>query len=184
MKIIRPNFTFQSRRSQLTNFNEAPIFRIDSWSGNVTSAMVDQIQTCLENVVKQNFGTMMIYTLVDTLKARLYDLCEQLRDAQASAESGNNKAEVVNCEEKKGTPVTLELFLAWKRSYDEATKKNGSKSMDGQMTTTKLTGRQQFQADASLATSDALLLDVNDEPLTIDPISEEHDVTKNYDQYQ
>ncbi|KRZ01766.1 Partitioning defective protein 6 [Trichinella zimbabwensis] len=159
---------------------EAPIFRIDSWSGNVTSAMVDQIQTCLENVVKQNFGTMMIYTLVDTLKARLYDLCEQLRDAQASAESGN-KAEVVNCEQKKGTPVTLELFLAWKRSYDEATKKNGSKSVDGQMTTGKLTGRQQFQADTSLATSDALLLDVNDEPLTIDPISEENDVTKNYD---
>ncbi|KAL1245109.1 RWD domain-containing protein [Trichinella spiralis] len=162
---------------------EAPIFRIDSWSSNVTSAMVDQIQTCLENVVKQNFGTMMIYTLVDTLKARLYDLCEQLRNAQASAESGN-KVEVGNCEQKKGTPVTLELFLAWKRSYDEATKKIGSKSVGGQMNTAKLTGRQQFQADTSLATSDVPLLDVNDEPLTIDPNSEEHDITKNYDQYQ
>ncbi|KRZ48822.1 Partitioning defective protein 6, partial [Trichinella nativa] len=107
---------------------EAPIFRIDSWSSNVTSAMVDQIQTCLENVVKQNFGTMMIYTLVDTLKARLYDLCEQLRNAQASAESGN-KVEVGNCEQKKDVP----------------------------------------------------LLDVNDEPLTVDPNSEDHDITKNYD---
>ncbi|KRZ90860.1 Inactive rhomboid protein 1 [Trichinella sp. T8] len=159
---------------------EAPIFRIDSWSSNVTSAMVDQIQTCLENVVKQNFGTMLIYTLVDTLKARLYDLCEQLRNAQASAESGN-KVEVGNCEQKKGTPVTLELFLAWKRSYDEATKKIGSKSVDGQMSTAKLTGRQQFQADTSLAISDVPLLDVNDEPLTVDPNSEDHDITKNYD---
>lgn len=92
---------------------------------------------------------------------------------------GHTKASMVAAEEaerkrREGTPVTIESFMAWRevfereaaiearRALEEAAKTsvsaaailNGSSMLDAITGKTRLTGRQQFEADASLATSD------------------------------
>lgn len=75
---------------------------------------------------------------------------------------------------RAGTLVTRELFITWKKSFDTelAAAHTKQKNAELVLTTRRLTGKQLFEQDASLATSDALFME-GDEGVEDDESSDE-----------
>jgi hypothetical protein len=107
----------------------------------------------------------MIFTMVSLLQEELYQVISEGK--QARIEEELQKVRLAEEEENrkfKGTPVTVELFMAWKTSFDKemAAKEQeakGKAKVDGKP---KLSGRQLFEQDKTLAQSDMSYMEEGD----------------------
>mmetsp|Transcript_1500 Transcript_1500/g.5304 ORF Transcript_1500/g.5304 Transcript_1500/m.5304 type:complete len:255 (+) Transcript_1500:95-859(+) len=134
----------------------------------ISEADTEQLQEELMELAAENAGMAMIFVL----GSRVQEWLEEERERQAAARRLAKRDpaldEVLKLEEarKHGTPVTRENFLAWKERFDaEMRAANAEKELLAHealeaAASSRLTGKQLFQAQPSLALDDA----VDDEP--------------------
>ena len=69
---------------------------------------------------------------------------------------------------QKGTKVTLDNFMEWKRKYHEEIGKAEKERLALEKNKLKLTGRQLFERDASLANSDLQFIGKDEDVVAVD----------------
>lgn len=155
------------------------------------SELMDELNTKAD----ESLGTVMIFTLVSHVVEWLSSLSD--RDAQKLEMEAMERQQELEAKEKAkffGTPVNKQTFMAWRAKFDAEMLKLKIEKMKnaepGQAPTKRLTGRELFESDKSLAESDlnfvddldqgqleALLHDIEEVNLDDADIEGEHDVS-------
>ncbi|OLL24646.1 RWD domain-containing protein 1 [Neolecta irregularis DAH-3] len=123
----------------------------------------------LEAIVSENIGMAMIFSIVEGLKEAGTELLEfkRKRATQLEEERQNALYEArPNGSKFRGTPVTRETFMQWRKKFEAEMAALASNANEEEQTGTllrlkkqevKLTGKQLFELDKSLATSDEMI---------------------------
>jgi len=115
----------------------------------------------LEDVANENLGMVMIFTLVSAAQDILLQFVDEIKKEMEEKKQAEY-AEAKRLEELKykGTPVTLENFLAWKIRFDEEMRAAGKRIINDPLAkkASKLTGRLLFERDSSMNVSDMQFL--------------------------
>lgn len=107
----------------------------------------------------------MIFTMVSMLQEELYQVISEGKQARIEAELAKIRlAEEAENRKFKGTPVTVDIFFSWKMKFDNemAEKEQEAKGRFKSDSKNKLTGRQLFEQDKTLALSDASYMEEGD----------------------
>lgn len=133
---------------------------------DLTSEDKDVLLQSLSDTAQESLGMAMIFTLASALKEQAEALLAA-RQERREQEARRAQQEVERQEQKKfeGTKVTPESFAAWQAKFKlEMRRKEleaeelALKRAGPNAPAKKLTGRQLFEGDKTLATSDAALL--------------------------
>ncbi|KAG8444637.1 hypothetical protein GDO86_009701 [Hymenochirus boettgeri] len=141
--------------------DEAPLYEIVSQE-NLECTDTSSLLTLLEEQAQENLGMVMIFTLVSGVQDKLNEIVDQIK-TRREEEKVKKEKEVEEAEKVRfhGTPVTIENFLSWKATFDAEvedlkTKKQKEEQQSGK---SKLTGKQLFERDHNLDTSDIRFLE-------------------------
>ncbi|PJF17105.1 hypothetical protein PSACC_03097 [Paramicrosporidium saccamoebae] len=124
----------------------------------ITSGKLSDLEGLNRHVLEEaegSIGMAMIYTLVSCMEDWLSKNCKSMEDAKASKkESTENKEVPISL---RGGPVTRESFAVWNEKYLgelwQAAMLRDKKIAEAGPS--KLTGRQLFEHNKALVTSDA-----------------------------
>ncbi|KAI0318949.1 hypothetical protein OF83DRAFT_880004 [Amylostereum chailletii] len=134
---------------------------------------MDRLLDSMRVVGEENLGMAMTFTIVSHLREELCSVVRS-RTERRKREEAEKERKALEEEETRtrGTPVTRDSFLAWKTKFDKvlALKKacEDDEKMRGlspkereeyKRIATRLTGRQLFERDRNLDTSDDSLLE-------------------------
>lgn len=137
--------------------DELPLLTFPSTSG-LNESTERELQEFVRQSAEDSLGMVMGFTLISSLMMRVEELVDEVARQEEEAEQ-KKEAEEKAREEAcfRGTPVTKETFLEWQMHFEaeEAERRKGVVDP----TAGKMTGKQMFEKDASLAKSDAGLLD-------------------------
>ncbi|KAH9966647.1 ubiquitin-conjugating enzyme/RWD-like protein [Russula dissimulans] len=153
--------------------DELPNLSLEPLEGEVDEDELNDLLDGARAVGQENIGMAMTFTIISHLR-------EQLA-THIRTRTGRRRKEALELERKaleeeeartRGTPVTIESFKEWKTIFDKGVslRKTREEAEKLKATTTKekeeykkiavrLTGRQLFERDKNLATSDASLLE-------------------------
>lgn len=137
--------------------DEPPLIAFSSTSG-MDESTERELQEFIVQSAEDSLGTVMGFTLISSLMMRVEELADEVTQQEAEAERKKEAEEKAREEARfRGTPVTKETFLEWRMGFEaeEAERRKGTVDP----TAGKMTGKQMFEKDASLAKSDAGLLD-------------------------
>uniref|UniRef100_UPI00358F64C7 RWD domain-containing protein 1 n=1 Tax=Myxine glutinosa TaxID=7769 RepID=UPI00358F64C7 len=157
---VELKFTFVERYP-----DEPPLFEVIC-RGNLSDDDVCSLKSLLKEQAEENAGMVMIFTLVSAVQEHLNELVDQIK-SQKDKEVERKQLEQEEAESKRfqGTPVTIENFLAWQigfnLEYAEVRRKKCQRDDDLAMKC-KLTGKQLFERDRNLDTSDMQFLEEGD----------------------
>ncbi|CAO3644436.1 unnamed protein product [Cunninghamella echinulata] len=123
--------------------------------------MMEDLRTAGE----ESLGMAMIFTMASLLKESLNEMvmgAQRIREE--AAEEEKRKIEEVENAKFHGTQVTIERFLAWKKAFDKEMEalEDQAKLARAKELKNKLTGRQLFEQDKTLALSDAKYMEEGD----------------------
>ncbi|XP_033836775.1 RWD domain-containing protein 1 [Periophthalmus magnuspinnatus] len=141
--------------------DEAPLWEIQSQE-NLEDGDVEEILTLLQQQAEENLGMVMIFTLVTAVQEKLNEIVDAIK-TRREEEKLQKEKEAEEAEKKafQGTVVTIENFLAWKAKFEmemtEIRKKRQKE--EEQSGKNKLTGKQLFETDHNLDTSDIQFLE-------------------------
>ncbi|XP_059690300.1 RWD domain-containing protein 1 isoform X2 [Gavia stellata] len=141
--------------------DETPLYEIVSQE-NLDDNDVTDIIKLLEQQAEENLGMVMIFTLVSAVQDKLNEIVDQIKTRRE--EEKKQKEREAEEEEKQrfhGTPVTIENFLNWKAKFDAELLEIKRKKMkeEEQAGKNKLSGKQLFEMDHNLDTSDIQFLE-------------------------
>ncbi|XP_020367238.2 RWD domain-containing protein 1 [Rhincodon typus] len=105
---------------------------------------------------------VMIFTLVTAVQEKLNEIVDQIKFRKEEEKLLKEKeAEEVEKAVFHGTPVTIENFLSWKAKFDAelAEIRRKRQREEEQAGKVKLTGKQLFETDHNLDTSDIQFLE-------------------------
>lgn len=121
----------------------------------------------LEDVIQENLGLVMIFTLVTYAIEWINSLKDKKQQERIEAEERRKREEEEREQHKfEGTRVTVESFINWKLKFDE--EMQALKKMAKLSTTNKLSGKEMFMQDKNLANSDLNFESVdNDDEVSI-----------------
>ncbi|NWI27720.1 RWDD1 protein, partial [Sula dactylatra] len=141
--------------------DETPLYEILSQE-NLDDNDVTDILKLLEQQAEENLGMVMIFTLVSAVQEKLNEIVDQIKTRRE--EEKKQKEREAEEEEKQrfhGTPVTIENFLNWKAKFDAELLEIKRKKMkeEEQAGKNKLSGKQLFEMDHNLDTSDIQFLE-------------------------
>ncbi|KAI8576878.1 hypothetical protein K450DRAFT_201654 [Umbelopsis ramanniana AG] len=145
--------------------DELPEFEVESIEGELTQDQRERIMSTLTASAEESIGMAMIFTMASMLQEELYVVISEGKQARIEAELARVRlAEEAENRKFKGTPVTVDLFLTWKTKFDKemAEKEQEAKGKIKTDGKAKLTGRQLFEQDKTLASSDASYMDEGD----------------------
>ncbi|KAI7894210.1 ubiquitin-conjugating enzyme/RWD-like protein [Mucor mucedo] len=145
--------------------DELPEYDIKTLEGQIPTSYYTKMKDAVKEAAEESVGMAMIFTMVSIIKEELDNI---MLDVQRAEEEiiNENRRKQEEAEQAKftGTKVTVENFMAWKKTFDEEMLKKDAvlraqkeKELKG-----KLTGRQLFEQDKSLAMSDAKYMDADD----------------------
>ncbi|OMJ08598.1 RWD domain-containing protein 1 [Smittium culicis] len=146
---------------------EAPEFEIEtSEDSTLNSEDIDSLYKNLSETVEESLGMVMVFTMASYLKEFLHDLIVYKEELVTNMERLRIEKEIEQ-EQKKfiGTKVTPELFREWAEKFRVEMEKAKAAAADQRKGTAedskkgRLTGRQLFEQDKSLANSDAKFVD-------------------------
>jgi len=141
--------------------DESPLIEIDDENvcEELSEKRVEKLIEHLQEVANENIGMVMIFTLVSAAQEMLLqfvdDMKKEIEDKKQAAYAEEKRLEELKY---KGTPVTLENFLAWKIRFDEEMRVAGKRVIEVTKTNTKLSGKQLFERDSSMNVSDMQFL--------------------------
>ncbi|XP_030054399.1 RWD domain-containing protein 1 isoform X1 [Microcaecilia unicolor] len=141
--------------------DEAPSYEIDSQE-NLEDNDISDIITLLDQQAEENLGMVMIFTLVSAVQEKLNEIVDQIKTRKEEEKLQREKeAEEAEKVLFHGTPVTIENFLSWKAKFDIelAEHKRKKQKEEEQAGKIKLTGKQLFETDHNLDTSDIKFLE-------------------------
>jgi len=156
--------------------DELPEFHVESIEGELTDEQRERIVSTLTASAEESIGMAMIFTMVSMLQEELYQVISEGKQARIEAELAKVRlAEEAENRKFKGTPVTVELFLSWKMKFDKemADKEQEAKGRIKTDGKPKLTGRQLFEQDQTLASSDASYMEEGDVAVDITQFDKE-----------
>ncbi|XP_071997834.1 RWD domain-containing protein 1 [Engystomops pustulosus] len=141
--------------------DEAPLYEIVS-QDNLEDSDASAVLALLQEQAQENLGMVMIFTLVSAVQDKLNEIVDQIK-TRREEEKIRKEKEAEEAEKKRfhGTPVTIENFLNWKAKFDaemSEVKKKRQKEEE-QAGKIKLTGKQLFETDHNLDTSDIKFLE-------------------------
>ncbi|XP_020779347.1 RWD domain-containing protein 1 [Boleophthalmus pectinirostris] len=141
--------------------DEPPLWEIQSQE-NLEDGDVEEILALLQQQAEENLGMVMIFTLVTAVQEKLNEIVDAIK-TRREEEKLRKEKEAEEAEKKafQGTVVTIENFLAWKAKFElemtEIRKKRQKE--EEQAGKNKLTGKQLFERDHNLDTSDIQFLE-------------------------
>jgi len=142
--------------------DEPPVIEIDKPEGDeFDDQKIDLLRENLEEVANENLGMVMIFTLVSAAQEKLLQFVDDIKkEMEEKKQAEYLEAKRLEELKYKGTPVTLENFLAWKIRFDEEMRAAGKRIINDPMQkkSTKLSGRLLFERDSSLNMSDMQFL--------------------------
>ncbi|XP_001604230.2 RWD domain-containing protein 1 [Nasonia vitripennis] len=129
---------------------------------NFDEGDAEKLMQYLEEQIKENLGTVMVFTLVSAAQEWLNVQWDQTKLSREENAAKKLKAEE-EAERKRfeGTRVTVETFLRWKEKFNEETGINKKREL-AEKEGKKLTGRELFMTDKTLDQSDLKFLDDGD----------------------
>ncbi|KAM4817595.1 RWD domain-containing protein 1 [Urocitellus parryii] len=141
--------------------DEAPLYEIFSQE-NLEDNDVSDILKLLALQAEENLGMVMIFTLVTAVQEKLNEIVDQIK-TRREEEKKQKEREAEEAEKQlfHGTPVTIENFLSWKAKFDAELLEIKKKRMkeEEQAGKNKLSGKQLFETDHNLDTSDIQFLE-------------------------
>ncbi|KAM9768679.1 RWD domain-containing protein 1-like [Dama dama] len=141
--------------------DEAPLYDIFARL-NLEDNDVADILKLLALQAEENLGVVMISTLVTTVQEKLNETVDQMK-TRREEEKKQEEREAEEAEKQlfHGTPVTIGDFLNWKAKFDAELLEIKKKRMkeEEQAGKSKLSGRQLFETDHNLDTSDIQFLE-------------------------
>ncbi|XP_072913552.1 RWD domain-containing protein 1 [Hemitrygon akajei] len=140
--------------------DDPPKFEIATHE-NLQNSDTADIMSLLNEQAQENIGMVMIFTLVTAVQEKLNEIVDQIKSRKEMEKLLKEKeAEEIEKAVFHGTPVTIENFLSWKARFDtELTEIKKKQKEDEQSGKVKLTGKQQFETDHNLDTSDIQFLE-------------------------
>ncbi|CAJ1061497.1 RWD domain-containing protein 1 [Xyrichtys novacula] len=150
--------------------DEAPLWEIHSQE-NLEDSDVEDILTLLQQQAEENLGMVMIFTLVTAVQEKLNEIVDAMKNRREE-EKRRKEREAEEAEKVafQGTVVTIENFLAWKAKFelevDELKRKRQKE--EEQAGKHKLTGKQLFETDHNLDTSDIQFLEEGGNNVEVD----------------
>lgn len=141
--------------------DEPPLYEILSQE-NLEDADVEEILSLLQQQAEENLGMVMIFTLVTAVQEKLNEIIDLIKNRRE--EEKRKKEEEAEEAEKvafQGTVVTIENFLSWKAKFEQemAELRKKRQKEEEQSGKPKLTGKQLFERDHNLDTSDIQFLE-------------------------
>ncbi|XP_019946599.1 RWD domain-containing protein 1 [Paralichthys olivaceus] len=141
--------------------DEPPLWEIYA-QDNLEDGDALNILTLLQQQAEENLGMVMIFTLVTAVQEKLNEIVDLMKNRQEE-EKRRKEREAEEAEKVafQGTVVTIENFLAWKANFElEVAELRHKKQKEEEQTgKTKLTGKQLFETDHNLDTSDIQFLE-------------------------
>ncbi|TRY55119.1 hypothetical protein DNTS_033228 [Danionella cerebrum] len=120
---------------------------------------------------EENLGMVMIFTLVTAVQEKLNEIIDKIK-SRREEEKLQKQREAEEAEKRafQGTVVTIENFLSWKAKFEEEMmdlkrKKIKEEEQSGKK---KLTGKQLFETDHNLDTSDIQFLEDGGNSVEVD----------------
>nr|XP_035141534.1 LOW QUALITY PROTEIN: RWD domain-containing protein 1-like [Callithrix jacchus] len=141
--------------------DEAPLYEIFSQE-NLEDNDISDILKLLALQAEENLGMVMIFTLVTAVQEKLNEIVDQIKTRREEEKKQKEKeAEEAEKQLFHGTPVTIENFLNWKAKFDAELLEIKKKRMkeEEQAGKNKLSGKQLFETDHNLDTSDIQFLE-------------------------
>uniref|UniRef100_A0A2K5II42 RWD domain-containing protein n=1 Tax=Colobus angolensis palliatus TaxID=336983 RepID=A0A2K5II42_COLAP len=127
---------------------------------NLEDNDVSDILKLLALQAEENLCMVMIFTLVTAVQEKLNEIVDQIK-TRREEEKKQKEAEEAEKQLFHGTPVTIENFLNWKAKFDAELLEIKKKRMkeEEQAGKNKLSGKQLFETDHNLDTSDIQFLE-------------------------
>ncbi|KAK9960974.1 hypothetical protein ABG768_008800 [Culter alburnus] len=153
--------------------DEPPLWEIFSQE-NLEDQDTEDILTLLKQQAEENLGMVMIFTLVTAVQEKLNEIVDQIKsrreEEKERIERKEREAEEAEKFAFQGTVVTIENFLSWKAKFEqEMTElKRKRQKEEEQSGKGKLTGKQLFETDHNLDTSDIQFLEDGGNSVEVD----------------
>uniref|UniRef100_A0A8D0C5X3 RWD domain-containing protein 1 n=1 Tax=Salvator merianae TaxID=96440 RepID=A0A8D0C5X3_SALMN len=147
--------------------DEVPVYELLSQE-NLEDNDIRDILKLLQEQTEENLGMVMIFTLVSAVQEKLNEIVDQIQ-TRREEEKKQKEKEAEEAEKSfHGTPVTIENFLSWKAKFDAELLEIKRKRMkeEEQSGKNKLTGKQLFERDHNLDTSDIQFLEEDGDRLS------------------
>uniref|UniRef100_A0A8D3BW19 RWD domain-containing protein 1 n=1 Tax=Scophthalmus maximus TaxID=52904 RepID=A0A8D3BW19_SCOMX len=145
--------------------DEPPLWEIYAQE-NLEDGDVSEVLTLLQQQAEENLGMVMIFTLVTAVQEKLNEIVDLKKNRQEE-EKRQKELEAEEAEKVlfQGTVVTIENFLAWKAVFelDMMELRRKRQKEEEQAGKPKLTGKQLFETDHNLDTSDIQFLEDGNE---------------------
>lgn len=150
-----------------------PDLSVEAVAGSLEEVEIESLLQELREVGEENLGMAMTFTLSTHLREQLSALIHSRIERRKQEEAEKERKALEEEEARtRGTPVTVETFKAWKTTFDKtmAVKKARDEEEKLKAMTpkereeykklgTRLSGRQLFERDRSLAISDDSLVE-------------------------
>ncbi|CAL8248104.1 unnamed protein product [Lota lota] len=129
---------------------------------NLEDGDEEEILTLLQQQAEENLGMVMIFSLVTAVQEKLNEMVDQIKNRREEEKLRQEReAEEAEKVTFQGTVVNIENFLAWKARFELEVaeirqKRQKDEEQAGKL---KLTGKQLFETDHNLDTSDIQFLE-------------------------
>ncbi|XP_066508798.1 RWD domain-containing protein 1-like [Hoplias malabaricus] len=150
--------------------DEPPLWEIQAHE-NLEDLDTEDILTLLQQQAEENLGMVMIFTLVTAVQEKLNEIIDQIKSRREEEKQRKEReAEEAEKQAFQGTVVTIENFLSWKAKFEQdmAELKSKKQKEEEQSGKNKLTGKQLFETDHNLDTSDIQFLEDGGNSVEVD----------------
>jgi len=145
--------------------NEVPIIKLTPQL-NLTNEQLEEIKELVTTQANENIGTSMIFILTSVIKEWLDNNNQEPKGEESEEEEEESEESEEEEAVFEGTPCTEETFNAWRKKFNEE-----FRPVKKEIKSTKLTGRQLFEYDATLSISDSKLMEEGEETSNISAAS-------------
>ncbi|TFK54906.1 RWD-domain-containing protein [Heliocybe sulcata] len=150
-----------------------PDLSLEPAEGDLEEQDIETLLNDLRTVGEENVGMAMTFTLVSHLRERLAAIVRENAERKKQKEMEEERRVLEEEEARtRGTPVTLESFLAWKKKFDQELASRKAKEEEEKLKAmtpkereeykkaqTRPSGRQLFERDKTLAATDESLVE-------------------------
>ncbi|CAI2187905.1 6305_t:CDS:2, partial [Funneliformis geosporum] len=163
---------------------EVPEISIDTLDGSIDTDEHEKLYSELMIYAYSSLGMAMVFTLSSLLKDLLTTFVMERKNRKKKDEEDRVRREIEIEQAKfQGTKVTVASFLEWKEMFDKKIeeKEKASKNLIAikkeEAKKLKLTGRQLFEQDESLASSDMKYIEEGDVTVDVSLFEREVDMS-------